>query len=66
MEVRKLTIEIDNFDNSAMVDDRNAEVCLILRSLIDRIITYGIPNQDGRKLMDSNGQQVGLVTVEWD
>lgn len=67
MKVNELTITIDNFDNAAMVDDGNAEVSQILRQIADRIDDGGIVSAcDGLRLMDSNGNQVGGVDVDWE
>lgn len=66
MQVNSFTLTITNFDNSAMVDDRSGEVSRMLREIADSIDEYGIPHQDGSNLVDSNGNRVGNVTVDWD
>jgi hypothetical protein len=66
VKVNSLTITIDNFDNAAMVDDRSGEVIRILESLVDQIGDYGIPNLDGKRLKDFNGNTVGSVAVEFE
>ena len=66
MIVNKLTIIIDNYENSAMVNDRTGETCRILRDLCDSMQEYGVPNADGSRLMDFNGNQVGLVAVDFE
>ena len=66
MKVNAFALQIDNFDNQAMVSDRTGEVCRILRELADRIEENGVPNADGVRLMDSNGQSVGEVSVGID
>ena len=65
MVVDKLTIVIDNFENAAMEDDRTVETCRILRELADSMEDYGIPNAHGVYLKDSNGNHVGLVSVDF-
>ena len=67
MIVNKASLTIDNFDNAAMVDDRSGEVARMLRQLADRVEEYGVVNAfEGRRLMDSNGNQVGLCECDWD
>lgn len=66
MKVTEFTLTIDNFDNAAMADDRSAEVARMLRSVADSIEQDGVPHQDGSRLMDSNGNQVGEVSVDWE
>lgn len=66
MDVREITLTIDNFDNAAMVDDRTGEVVRILRGLADRVEEYGVVNAfEGRRLMDSNGNAVGKCDCQW-
>lgn len=66
MIVNKVTLTIDNFDNAAMVDDRSGEVARVLRQLADRVEEYGVINAfEGRRLMDSNGNRVGLCECDW-
>jgi len=67
MDVREITLTIDNFDNAAMVDDRSGEVVRILLGLVDRVEQYGVVNAfEGRLLMDSNGNVVGECDCQWD
>lgn len=66
MKVNSLEIEIDNFDNDAMVEDRTGEVCRILRELASQIEEYGVPHVDGCYLKDINGNTVGNVSVDWE
>lgn len=67
MIVNKVTLTIDNFDNAAMVDDRSGEVARMLRQMADRVEEYGVVNAfEGRRLMDSNGNRVGLCECDWD
>ena len=66
MQVNSFTLTITNFDNAAMVDDRSGEVSRMLRELANSIDEYGIPHQDGSNLMDSNGNRVGNVNVDWE
>ena len=66
MKVNSFTLTIENFDNAAMVDDRSGEVSRMLRSVADSVDAYGVPHQDGNRLMDFNGNQVGEVSVDWD
>ena len=66
MKTNKLTIEIDEFDHAAMVDDPSGEVARILTNLVKQISEYGIPNADGFRLKDTNGNSVGTVNVNWD
>lgn len=65
MQVNEFTLKITNFDNQAMEEDRSGEVARMLRDIAKRIEDYGIPNQDGVRLMDSNGNPVGAVAVDW-
>ena len=65
MVVHKLSIVIDNFGDAAMVDDRTAETCRVLRELVDSMEDYGIPNANGAYLRDSNGNYIGLVYVDF-
>lgn len=66
MRVKSMTITIDNFDNAAMVDDRSGEVCRMLRGIIKSIEEYGVPNADGMRLKDTNGNTVGTVSVDFE
>ena len=66
MQVNSIEIKIDEFDHAAMDEDPSEEVARILRELADRIAEYGVPNADGARLMDFNGNQVGEVSVDWE
>lgn len=66
MKINSMTIEIDNFENAAMVDSQREEVIRILQSIIVGIENYGVPNADGTRLRDSNGNSVGAVTIDFD
>ena len=66
MKVNKLTIVIDHYDHAAMTDDRTGETCRILREIVSKIEEYGVPNADGSYLKDSNGNHVGLVSVDFE
>lgn len=70
MKVTNFTLVIEDFDNDSMVNDRTNEVCRILRSVANQIEQNGVPNVDGSRLMDINGNQIGEVTLEmedeWD
>ena len=66
MNVRTFTLSIDNFDNAAMQEDRSGEVARILREVADSIEVDGVPHQDGKRLRDVNGNQMGGVSVLWD
>lgn len=66
MHVNSMTIVIDNFDNAAMADDQTGEVCRMLRRLADRIEENGVPNADGVRMLDGNGNSVGNVDVDWE
>ena len=66
MEVNAVRINITNYNNAAMVDDRGGETIRILQQIINNITEYGVPNCDGMRLMDTNGNQVGTVLVEMD
>lgn len=65
MKTNTLVIEINNYDNAAMCDDPSGETIRILKGIIAGIEDYGVPNADGKRLMDSNGNQVGVVQVEF-
>lgn len=64
MKISSVTIRIDNFDNSAMADNSSLEVVQILQSIINRIQQNGVANCDRMRLMDSNGNAVGILSVE--
>ncbi len=65
MNVSKLTIEIDGYENAAMYDDPIGETTRILRGICDSIEKYGIYNTNGRCLKDINGNTVGVVSVAY-
>jgi hypothetical protein len=58
-------LEIDNFDNQAMIDNPNEEVKRILEGVIKNIDNNGLLNCDGLHLRDINGNNVGSVSV-WE
>lgn len=68
MEVNSVTIRISEFGNDSMQENRTAEVSRILRELADRLDRGDgiVSNFDGLRLMDSNGNQVGEIEVDWD
>jgi hypothetical protein len=67
MKINELVLTIDNFDHAAMSDDANSEVAAILRAIADRIDDGGIVSAcDGLHLRDSNGNQVGKITLDWE
>ena len=66
MQVNNVTIYLDGFDNDALVTDRTKEVIEILEDLIKKIKDYGIPHVDGSRLMDSSGNSVGYVCVDFE
>lgn len=65
MKVKKFTFTIDRFDDAALTDDRSTEVARLLYEIAQRILDFGVPNQDGRYLKDYNGRTVGQVEVDW-
>lgn len=67
MIVNKATLTINNFDNAAMVDNQRGEVARMLRQMADRVEEYGVVNAfEGRYLMDSNGNKVGICGCVWE
>ena len=66
MRVNHMQIEIDNFENAAMVEGRSFEVARMLREVASVVEQYGVPHTDGGYLMDSNGNRVGIVSVDWE
>lgn len=66
MKVNSLTITIDKFDDDAMVEDRSGEVIRIMESLVEQIREYGVPHLDGSRLMDTSGNTVGEVSVDFE
>lgn len=68
MKVNEVKIVINNFDHDAMVEDRSGEVSTILRKLADRLDRGDgiVSNFDGLRLVDSSGNQVGEIEVDWD
>jgi hypothetical protein len=66
MHIHSFSLVIDNFDNAAMADNPSSEVIRILTELITQITEYGIPNADGKRLKDTNGNTVGSVLVDFD
>ncbi len=67
MQVNSVTINFDNFRDAAMQDNRTAEVCRILRELADRCEENGVVNTfEGRYLVDTNGNRVGLTECDWE
>ncbi len=65
MKTNSLTITIDNYDNAAMADDPSGETVRILKGIIAGIENYGVPNADGKRLKDTNGNTVGSVSVDF-
>ena len=60
-------LTVSNFDNAAMVDNRSGEVARMLRQMADRVESEGVVNAfEGRYLVDSNGNKVGLCECDWD
>lgn len=66
MKTNNLTIEFNEFDHAAMVDDPTGEVVRVLNQLAAQIREYGIPNVDGSRLKDTNGNNIGSVSVDLD
>ncbi len=66
MKVNAFNLNIDNFDNAAMVDDRSGEVARMLEETAKRIREYGVPNCDGLYLKDINGNTVGDIAVDME
>lgn len=64
MKTNTLVIEINNYDNHAMECDPDGETVRILQDIIAGIKSFGVPNINGKRLMDSNGNKVGVVQVE--
>ena len=62
--VTRLTITIDNFDHAAMSDSPEFQVSSILSDLAIQSARDGLEHLNGRKLRDTNGNQVGTVTLE--
>lgn len=61
MKTKKIIIEIKT-ENAAFGDAGTGEISRILRHLADQA-AIGI-NMDGQKIMDHNGNTVGIVTVK--
>ncbi len=60
----KITLEINNFENSTMADSPALEVSRILRKMAERVEIEGVENAfKNRRLMDLNGNQVGFCEV---
>ena len=68
MNVNSVTITINGYDNDAMVNDRTGETIRILKGLVERLESGDgiVSNFEGLRLMDSNGNTVGEVEVDWD
>jgi hypothetical protein len=68
MNVNSVTITINNYENDAMVNDRTGETIKILKGLVERLESGDgiVSNFDGLRLVDSNGNSVGEVEVDWD
>ncbi len=60
-----MRIQITNFDDDAMKEDRNGETICVLQKIIDNIMEYGVPNCDGMRLVDTNGNSIGFVSVSF-
>lgn len=61
--IESVVIRIDNFDNDAMADSPGTEVISILQKLIADIERQSFEDLDGVRLLDSNGNRVGVVSV---
>lgn len=68
MKVNSVTISITEFGNDSMVNDRTGEVTKILKDLVSRLESGDgiVSNLEGLRLMDTNGNTVGEVEVDWD
>ncbi len=67
MKINRIALEIDNFDNAAMQEDRTSEVSRILRELANRVEQYGVVNAfEGTHLRDYNGNGVGFCECDWE
>jgi hypothetical protein len=62
--VTRLTITIDNFDHAAMSDSPEYQVSNILSDLAIQSARNGLEQLSGRTLRDTNGNQVGSVTLD--
>lgn len=62
--IQEFILTIDEFSHDAMQDDKNAEVIRILKGVISNIENNGLLNCDGIHLRDSNGNKVGVASVE--
>ena len=60
--IESVVIRIDNFDNDAMQESGPAVVSM-LKNLIVDIERQGLEELDGVRLMDSNGNRVGRISV---
>jgi uncharacterized protein YuzE len=58
----KITITI-NTENAAFEYNTEAEVATILRQIVEKIAKG--EDVDGEKTIDSNGNVVGQVSIEW-
>lgn len=65
MKVTGLVIRVDDFDTEAMQNERTDEMVRILQGLLNQIAEYGVPNADGMRLKDSDGEDVGIVSVHF-
>jgi hypothetical protein len=65
MDIENLKIELTDFGNASMVDDRSGEVIRILRGIIKQIDNYGVANLDGTYLRDINGNTVGEISINF-
>jgi len=63
VEVIAMRIQITNFDDDAMKEDRSGETICVLQKIIDNIMENGVPNCDGMRLVDTNGNSIGIVHV---
>lgn len=61
MHVRSFTILIDTINDQ---DTRTEDIACALEGLVVQIREYGIPNQDGARLNDRNGHEIGQVGVK--
>lgn len=68
MNVNEMILTISRFDDAAMAEDRDGEVVRILRQVADKIEGGGglVSTCDGLRLMDTNGNQVGEIEIDWE
>jgi hypothetical protein len=62
--VQRLTITFDNFNHHSMTDSPEFQVSSILSDLAIQSARDGLERLNGHKLRDTNGNQVGLVTLD--